>query len=148
VDAEFAGEAAEVSSLAQDLATARGKRYVVDFKTDCWEWFGPRDSMGYGRGHGGLAHRHFYIQRFGGTPNTLDHLCRNPCCVNPDHLEPISRGENIRRGIRAKLTWDLVTYIRESPLSNKELADELEVSPPTICNVRAGRNWKEEHRPT
>src|SRR5439155_20145719 len=29
----------------------------------------------------------------------LDHLCRNPLCVNPRHLEPVSHHENIRRGI-------------------------------------------------
>lgn len=28
----------------------------------------------------------------------LDHLCRVRCCVNPEHLEPVSRSENCRRG--------------------------------------------------
>lgn len=27
----------------------------------------------------------------------LDHLCRNPGCVNPWHLEPVSPLENMRR---------------------------------------------------
>ena len=29
---------------------------------------------------------------------TIDHLCRNRRCVNPEHLEPVSRGENVLRG--------------------------------------------------
>jgi hypothetical protein len=28
----------------------------------------------------------------------LDHLCRTPACVNPDHLEPVTHAENVRRG--------------------------------------------------
>ena len=28
----------------------------------------------------------------------LDHLCRNRRCVNPNHLEPVTRGENVLRG--------------------------------------------------
>jgi hypothetical protein len=30
---------------------------------------------------------------------TLDHLCRVRHCVNPSHLEIITRGENVLRGI-------------------------------------------------
>jgi len=28
-----------------------------------------------------------------------DHLCRNRRCINPAHLEPVTRRENLRRGI-------------------------------------------------
>ncbi len=47
------------------------------------------------------AHRLAYELFRGKIPNglQLDHLCRNRKCVNPDHLEPVTRKENIRRGI-------------------------------------------------
>lgn len=32
---------------------------------------------------------------------TIDHLCRNPLCVNPDHLEPVTNSENVRRAAAA-----------------------------------------------
>lgn len=33
----------------------------------------------------------------------LDHLCRVRHCVNPLHLEPVTAGENVRRGEGAAL---------------------------------------------
>lgn len=41
------------------------------------------------------------------TPGlTLDHLCRNRDCINPEHLELVTHAENCRRGVArcAKLT--------------------------------------------
>jgi hypothetical protein len=46
------------------------------------------------------AHRYAYEQLVGPIPEglVLDHLCRNRLCINPLHLEPVTIGENIRRG--------------------------------------------------
>lgn len=46
-----------------------------------------------------LAHRWAYEQLRGPIPEglTLDHLCGVKRCVNPDHLEPVTIGENVRR---------------------------------------------------
>jgi hypothetical protein len=48
-----------------------------------------------------LAHRFVYTLLVGAIPEglTLDHRCRTRCCVNPDHLEPVSGRENILRGV-------------------------------------------------
>jgi HNH endonuclease len=70
----------------------------------CWEWTGGGTKNGYGTlklsGATKLAHRTTYELFVGPVPVglELDHLCRNRRCVRPDHLEPVTRTENILRG--------------------------------------------------
>ncbi len=47
------------------------------------------------------AHRYSYETLVGEVPYglDLDHLCRNRQCVNPQHLEPVTRSVNIKRGL-------------------------------------------------
>lgn len=72
--------------------------------TGCWLWTASVDGGGYGKivEHGVLkgAHRVSYELNVGTIPEglDLDHLCRVRSCVNPDHLEPVTRSENCRRG--------------------------------------------------
>lgn len=76
----------------------------------CWLWVGaalspgPRGSAGYGqyRGPGAtsaVAHRTAYERLVAPIPGelTLDHLCLTRSCVNPAHLEVVTRAENTRR---------------------------------------------------
>lgn len=69
----------------------------------CWEWTGSL-SKGHGKfmlaGRRQPAHRWAYEFLIGDIPQglDLDHLCRNRACVNPTHCEPVTRGENVRRG--------------------------------------------------
>jgi hypothetical protein len=71
---------------------------------DCWQWTDSLATNGYGafRTPSGSvrAHRWAYEHLVGPIPDglQLDHLCRNRGCVNPDHLEPVTLGENVRRG--------------------------------------------------
>jgi hypothetical protein len=66
---------------------------------ECWEWLGLKN-RGYGLYSRYRAHRYAYEQLVGPIPDglTLDHLCRNPGCVNPAHLEPCTAVENAMRG--------------------------------------------------
>jgi hypothetical protein len=78
----------------------------VEKTEDCWLWRGSKSNLGYGHIQiGGAAgrlvsvHRLAYEWLVGPIPEglELDHLCRIRNCVNPAHLEPVTRGENIRR---------------------------------------------------
>jgi hypothetical protein len=87
-------------------------RDVLDrsLKTDdCILWPGRIGSTGYGRiGRTGIAHRAVFEARFGPIPDGLhlDHLCRNPPCVHPDHLDPVDLMDNVARGFIARMGFD------------------------------------------
>lgn len=82
----------------------RLKAYSMQDKSGCWIWQRHVNSGGYGTvsylGRKMLAHRASYEEFVGPIPDglTLDHLCRNTRCVNPEHLEPVTNRENILRG--------------------------------------------------
>ena len=88
---------------------ARLRRRAVVVEGGCWEWQGHLDPKGYARvtittdegtyRAGILAHRLAFETFVGPIPDglVLDHLCRNRSCINPEHLEPVTQQENIRR---------------------------------------------------
>lgn len=74
----------------------------------CIEWTGAKSPNGYGRvGFGGkkntaVVHRLVLVWATGqDIPEgyDVDHLCRNRACIRPDHLEAVTRRENMRRGL-------------------------------------------------
>lgn len=94
----------------------------VRVERDCWIWTGAIDKGGYGRvsyGHANcaLAHRLAYNTFIEPVPDylTLDHLCRNRACINPLHLEPVTKKVNCTRGLSGKhgkggLFWRAKTH--------------------------------------
>ena len=80
----------------------------VDASGDCWEWNGGVGSAGYGVFYIGRengrkrfegAHRFAWQTLVGPITDglTIDHLCKNKTCVNPDHMELVTLAENSRR---------------------------------------------------
>jgi len=71
---------------------------------ECWLWQAGKSSHGYGKYYGNsttyYAHRLAYESVKGEIPDGLviDHLCCTPACVNPNHLEVVTHGENSLRG--------------------------------------------------
>lgn len=120
--------------------------------TPCWEWRLARYASGYGLiqrlGKTLAAHRFYYELHKGPIPSNydLDHLCRNPPCVRPAHLEPVTRAENVRRGARTKLTWATVREIRGLAAANarhSDIAALYGVTRQNVSAIVAGKTWRE-----
>jgi hypothetical protein len=99
----------------------------------CWQWIGCIDMGGYGRimldKKNRPAHRVSYeMHHLVKVPEdmTLDHLCRNPTCVNPWHLEIVTMRENMLRGntiaavaIRENKCMNGHEFTSENTMTNK-----------------------------
>jgi hypothetical protein len=89
---------------------AMPRRFQVDASTGCWNWTGRRNSEGYGlylvANVRVYAHRASYEAAHGSIPNghEIHHVCANKRCVNPAHLQAVTRKEHValdgRRGFQ------------------------------------------------
>jgi hypothetical protein len=78
---------------------------IPEPNSGCLLFTGAILKSGYGSlyclrsGYETLAHRWAYISAYGPIPDglTIDHLCRTRSCIEPRHLEAVTRGENTRR---------------------------------------------------
>jgi DNA-binding XRE family transcriptional regulator len=88
-----------------------------------------------------------YEQEVGPIPDSLelDHLCRQPSCVNPAHLEPVTAATNSRRGF-ARLSADDVAEIRRTyaagSTTQRSIAERFGVSQQTISDIVRGNLWR------
>lgn len=98
---------------AKDLNQTERDRFwaLVDKGGECWEWKGRTSASRCGRYVYGTffalsqqwkPHRIAWVLLRGSIDPalTLDHLCLNKLCVNPEHLEPVTLSENVRRSLR------------------------------------------------
>lgn len=120
----------------------------------CWVWTGAVNPAGYGCCAIGtygesLAHRYSYIETMGKIRRglVLDHLCRNPPCVRPDHLEAVTHEINMKRGI-----WP--TPKTHCPQGHPLSGDNLYINPTSRgtgkvcreCTRISGRAYKQRKR--
>lgn len=95
-DCAECSEEIALEDLGADIASS-----VQVADDGCWEWQGYRLDTGYGFFRSKLVHRQVYERIVGEIPerHVIDHLCRNPSCVNPKHLEAVTSAVNNRRGV-------------------------------------------------
>jgi hypothetical protein len=121
------------------------------YKTPCWIWnMATLFGYAYSRGNPGESrrvHRRNYERRYGKIPAGLepDHLCRQRACVNPEHVEVVTRAVNTRRGKSAKLTIEQVREIRSlaRPGNFPEIARRFNVHSATVCKIVNQKLWKQ-----
>lgn len=103
----------------------------------CWIWTAARSDTGYGSFRINRktynAHRLAYEELVGAIPDGLqiDHLCRVRACVNPDHLEAVTRQENTRRA--------LTIGYPGAPSTTCKRGHDWTVTPPIIAHRSNGK---------
>lgn len=115
------------------------------YVTPCWIWLHHIDKKtGYGAARGRLgkttAHRTYYERFKGPLPPGMepDHLCRVRPCVNPEHLEAVTRSINMLRSPRSVAARERNIAIRASTESNRELATKYKLSINRVWGIRKG----------
>ncbi len=126
------------------------EKYVPDPNSGCWLWTG---NLGRGYGHFWdgkkevVAHRWSYEYFIGKIPNSLelDHLCRERCCVNPTHLEPVTHQENIQRGKSGVLKTHC---IRGHKFTEENTSEYNGWRICKACKKISNQNYRDEQRAT
>lgn len=147
-------------------AVDRFAKLVALVDSGCLEWIGGATLGGYGtfavapgrtNPKREMAHRWSYEHHVGPIPEgfDIDHLCRNRLCVNPNHLEPVTRAENVRRAFvcvthcpSGHAYDDANTYVRPGTNSRRcracSYARDLKRAPARNAKRRAKRQIERE----
>jgi hypothetical protein len=127
--------------------------YIVDTNTECWNWQRCRDSRtGYASlnidGAVQKAHRVYYERSKGKIPDgaEIHHKCENSGCVNPDHMEPLTRAEHNSRHGRGSLSQKIADDIRslyaKGGVLQRELASMYGVKREAISKIINNKRWR------
>lgn len=141
---------------------------------DCWEWFGSMQSsrntpaMNW-RGHVKPVRRHIAeTMGLDLTGKVVTCSCRNRLCVNPDHLEVLTRKRlqtltakeqryannparvkkiSERARSRSRLTLEIVQQIRDAEGVQDDIAARFGVSQATVSSIKRGHTWRDYNNP-
>jgi len=124
-----------IDAIYRNIVRVPGPIILAEFGVDvasapCWIWQGQLDKDGYGvvsfKGETHRAHVFFYKKKIGPILPGLeiDHRCKVRACVQPLHLEAVTRQENMARAGLFKLTDHDVETIREMYQLNPHLTHE------------------------
>lgn len=129
------------------------EKYLISTPNECWIWLGAKDSSGYGQisnNHKRVgAHRiawEIANSRKLYDDEVIDHLCRNPSCVNPAHLEAVSMKENTARGnhllVIKEKSKNRTHCKRGHLLSEDNIAFSSSSKSCKMCQKIKAREWK------
>lgn len=140
------------------------EKFVIRNPEGCWGWKGCKANPGYGQFRHSMkierAHRASWMIHFGNIPDGMSvlHKCDNRICSNPEHLflgtlidnnkDMLSKGyhptigKSGEKNPKAKLTYEKVQAIRQSPLKNIEISKLFNVHPMTISNIKRNLTWR------
>jgi len=125
---------------------------TIDPETGCWNWNLHCGQNGYGviwfEGKNRYVHRVSNQLYVGPIPDgmTIDHLCRNKQCANPDHMEAVTVAVNCQRRSGTKLSPESVRKIRAligDGVHQRDIASIFGISQPSVSLIKRGINWSD-----
>lgn len=138
--------------MLTDLPERVQNKILPEPNSGCWLWVGAiRHGDGYGSAYNpkkkypGVAHKIVYKILKGEVPEglDLDHLCRVRSCVNPDHLEPVTRKVNVNRGKHSERLYKRNASITHCPKGHEYSGNNLlvytKIKRGKLCQIRRCR---------
>jgi HNH endonuclease len=122
--------------------------YPVRLLNGCWDWVGAhggpdkRPHLKY-KGHVYSTAAFYWMEKYGLLPpgKELHHTCNNKDCVNPDHLEPLTRKEHIQTMKNHRANWTHCT--KGHPLSEEKVGRQRLCR---LCRQASQRAYKERQK--
>lgn len=125
----------------------------------CWTWQGAKTRKGYGvihnpaTGRNVYTHRAMYEHRHGRIPEgqQIDHLCREPRCCNPGHLEAVTPATNTQRGLAPVVTRLRHRSLMQCPHGHAYTEENTYIAPSggrscKACRRRRNEEWNAKRR--